>query len=93
MKARLAIHETENGDDWANIWHSGEDGRHEKFGRLGIKCRTFRDPNSPNSVAVIMEAEDFTAFDNFIASEDGRKALTEDGVKPETLRFLSEFRN
>lgn len=91
MKTKLAIHETENGDHWAKAWHSGEGGRHEQFGKLGLKCRTFRDPQNPNSVAVMIEAEDFTAFENFIVSEAGQKAMAEDGVKPETLRILSEF--
>lgn len=91
MKAKIAIHETENGDVWASAWHRGEGGRHDNFGKLGVKCRTFRDPNNPDSVAVIMEAEDFTAFENFIASEEGRQAMEKDGVKPETLKFLVEF--
>lgn len=93
MKAKLAIHETENGDDWAKAWHNGEGGRHDNFSKLGVKCRTFRDPKNPDSVAVIMEAEDFTAFENFISSEEGRKAMEKDGVKPETLKFLVEFIN
>ena len=93
MKAKLAIHETEDGDRWANAWHNGEGSRHEQFGKFGLKCRTFRDPQNPDSVAVMIEAEDFTEFENFIASEEGRKAMEEDGVKPETLRFLTEFTN
>ncbi|MDQ3256340.1 MAG: hypothetical protein M3R15_21035 [Acidobacteriota bacterium] len=91
MKTRIAIHEVENGDNWAKAWHKGEGGRHEQFGKLGLKCRTFRDPKNPDSVAVIIEAEDFTEFENFLASDEGREAIAKDGVKMETLRFLSEF--
>ena len=39
----------------------------------------------------MIEGEDFTVFENFIASEEGQKAMAEDGVKPETLRLLAEF--
>ena len=91
MKTKLAIHETENADHWAKAWHGGEGGRHDQFSKLGVKCRTYRDPQNPDSVAVLMEAEDFAQFENFVASEEGRKAMAEDGVKPETLRILSEF--
>ncbi len=91
MKTRIAIHEVENGDNWAKAWHKGEGGRHEMFGKIGAKCRTFRDPKNPNLTGVIAEIQDMAAFEKLLASDEGKKAMAEDGLKVETMRVLEEF--
>lgn len=94
MKTILVFHETENGDHWAKAWHHGEGGRHKMFEKIGVKARTFRDPKNANSTGVIVEVPDMKTFEEFRAlldSEEGRKAIAEDGLKVETMRVLEEF--
>jgi quinol monooxygenase YgiN len=61
------------------------------FDKIGVKCRTFRDPNNNNSTGVIAEITDMAAFENFMASDEVKKAMAEDGLKVESLRMLVEF--
>ena len=91
MKTLIAFHEVEDGNTWANAWHHGEGGRHEMFAKVGAKCRTFRDPNNPDSTGVIVEVPDMEAFEKLMASDEVKKAMDEDGLKVETLRMLEEF--
>jgi hypothetical protein len=91
MATVIIFHETEDGDHWAKAWHHGEGGRHEMFAKIGVKARTFRDPNNPDSTGVIAEIPDMEAFEELLASEEGQKAMAEDGLKVETLRMLTEF--
>lgn len=55
------------------------------------KFRTFRDPNNPNSTGLIAEVPDMKAFEEVLASDEGQKAMKEDGLKVETMRMLTEF--
>ncbi len=91
MKTILVFHETENGDHWANAWHHGEGGRHKMFEKIGVKVRTFRDPKNPNLTGALVEVPDMKAFEELLASEEGQKAIAEDGLKVETMRVLEEF--
>lgn len=91
MKTILVFHEVEDGDHWANAWHHGAGGRHEMFGKLGVKARTFRDPKNRNSTAAMIEVPDMKAFEEFLASDEGQKAMAEDGLKVETMRVLEEL--
>ena len=91
MKTILIFHETESGDHWANAWHHGEGGRHKMFEKIGVKVRTFRDPKNPNFTAGLVEVPDMKAFEEFLASEEGQKAIAEDRLKVETMRVLEEF--
>jgi len=91
MKTVLIIFETENGEKWANAWHHGEGGRHEMFEKLGIKVRTFRDPNNPDLCGGIWEIPDIKAFDDYLATDEGQNGMAEDGLKVETIRRLEEF--
>ena len=91
MKTILVFHETENGDHWAKAWHHGEGGRHEMFEKIGVRARTFRDPKNPNLTGALIEVPDMKAFEELLASEEGKKAMSEDGLKIETMRVLEEF--
>ncbi len=91
MKTILIFHETESGDHWANAWHHGEGGRHRMFEKIGVKVRTFRDPKNPNLTGALVEVPDMKAFEELIGSEEGKKAMAEDGLKVETMRVLEEF--
>jgi hypothetical protein len=91
MTTVISFHEVQDGAVWVNAWKKGPGSRHEMFGKLGIKCRTFRDPKNHNATGVMAEMPDFAKFQEFLQSDEGRKAMQEDGVKVETLRILVEF--
>jgi len=91
MTTMIVFHETENGEHWAKAWQKGEGSRHEMFDEIGVKCRTFRDPNNHNSTGVLVEIPDMAAFENFMASAEVKKAMAEDGLKIQSMRTLVEF--
>jgi hypothetical protein len=53
MTTAIILHEVQDGAVWAKAWKKGPGSRHEMFGKLRIKCRTFRDPNNPNATGLI----------------------------------------
>ena len=61
------------------------------FEKIGVKVRTFRDPKNPNLTGALLEVPDMKAFEELLASEEGQKAIAEDGLKVETMRVLEEF--
>ena len=61
------------------------------FGKLEIKCRNFRDPNDPNATGLIAEIPDMAKFHELLRSDEGQKAMREDGLKVDTIRMLVEF--
>lgn len=91
MTTMIIFHEVKNGETWAKAWKKGLGSRHEMFGKLGIKARTFRDPKNPNITGVMANIPDVAAFEALLASPDGKKAMAEDGLKVETMRALVEF--
>lgn len=91
MTTIIVFHEVKDGGHWARAWQKGPGSRHEMFGKLGIKCRTFRDPENLHSTGVMAEVPDMAKFQEFLATEEGRKAMHDDGLKMETIRVLVEF--
>jgi len=91
MTTAIVVHEVENGDVWAKAWHKGPGSRHEMFGKFGIKARNFRDSNNPNLTGVLLEVPDMEQFKAFLETDEGRKAMQEDGIKVNTLKVLTEF--
>ena len=61
------------------------------FGKLGIKCRSFRDPNNPNATGLLADIPEMEKFNEFLRSDEGQKAMRDDGLKVETMRMLVEF--
>ena len=61
------------------------------FGRLGVNCRTFRDPENPNATGILAEIPDMAKFQELLQSDEGKKAMREDGLRGETMRVLIEF--
>ena len=90
MTTAFIFHEVQDGDLWAKAWEKGPESRHEMFGKFGIKCRNFRDPNHPNTTGVLVEIPDMEKFQELLQSEEGQAAMREDGLKVETLRLLVE---
>jgi len=91
MTTVTIVHEVKDANKWANAWKKGPGSRHEMFAEYGINARTFRDSTNPNMCGVIAEVPDLKKFDELMGSEMGRKAMAEDGLKPETVRILTEF--
>jgi hypothetical protein len=91
MTKAILFHEVKDGAVWAKAWKKGPGSRHEMFGKLGIKCRNFRDPKNINVTGVMAEIPDMEKFQALLQSEEGKKAMQEDGLKVETLRMLVEF--
>ena len=91
MSTVIIFHEVQDGDQWAKAWRKGPGSRHELFAKYDVKARTFRDPQNKNHTGVIIEAADMSKFHAAIESEEGKKAMAEDGLKLETMRMLSEF--
>jgi hypothetical protein len=91
MTTLIAFHEVKDGNVWANAWKKGPGSRHEQFAKFGVKARNFRDPNNHNNTGVLMDVEDVDGFMAFLNSDEGKQAMTEDGLKVETMRVLAEF--
>ena len=61
------------------------------FGPMGIKVRTFRDPEGSNRVGVIFDGiDDMEAFEKGMETDEAAEAMKYDGVRPETLLVLVE---
>ena len=91
MTTVIVFVEVQDGAVWAKAWKRGTGSRHEIFGKLGIKCRNFRDPNNINAVGLMLEITDMAQFHEFLQSAESKKAMQEDGLKVETMRMLVEF--
>jgi len=91
MTTVIIFHEVKDGEVWAKAWKKGSGSRHAMFGKLGIECRNFRDPNNPNVTGVIAEIPNMEKFQEFLQSDEAQKAMREDGLKVETMRMLVEF--
>jgi hypothetical protein len=61
------------------------------FAQIGVTARCFRDPKNPNSTGLILEVPDMERFETFMASDEAKKSMAEDGLKPETMRVLGGF--
>lgn len=91
MTIAMIFHEVQDGAVWAKAWKKGPDSRHELFSRIGVKCRTFRDPKDPSRTGVLAEIPDMAAFEKLLQSDEGQRAMKEDGLKVDTLQMLTEF--
>lgn len=91
MATVFVFHEVQDGAVWAKAWKKGPGSRHEMFEKLGIKCRNFRDLSNPNTTGVMAEIPDMAKFQELLRSDEGKKAMREDGLKVETVRTLIEF--
>jgi len=91
MPTAIIFHDVKNGENWAEAWRKGPRSRHEMFGKVGVKARTFRDPNNADTTGLILEIPDMAKFRTFMESAEAKKAMDEDGLKVETMRLLVEF--
>ena len=85
MTTLIGFHEVDDVDHWL-----GSPRRSEIFGPMGITVRTFRDTESSNRTAVILDVPDMAAFQETMESEAAAEAMKHDGVRRETLVILAE---
>jgi hypothetical protein len=81
MTTAIIFHEVEDGAVWANAWKKGPGSRHEMFGKLGIKCRNFRDPNNPNATGVMADIPDLAKLQELRLSDEVKNAMREDVLR------------
>jgi len=91
MSTVLVFHEVQDGQRWAKAWTKGPGSRHDMFAKIGVKARNFQDPKNPNSTGLILDVPDVAKLQAFLQSDEGKKAMKEDGLKAETMRVLAEF--
>ena len=75
MTTVIIFHEVQDGSVWAKAWKKGPGSRPEMFGELGIKCRTFHDPNNQNATGIMAEIPDMARFQELLQSAKGQKAM------------------
>ena len=68
MTTAIIFHEVQDGAVWAKAWKKGPGSRHEMFGKLGIKCRNFRDPDNLNATGLMAEIPDMAKFQDDCSS-------------------------
>lgn len=92
MAILIIFHDVEDGKHWANAWQKKAGSRHEMFGKIGVTARTFKDTENPNTTGLILDVPDMGEFQTFMASDEAKKAMQEDGLKADSIRIMSEFR-
>lgn len=91
METVIAYHDVKDGDHWAKAWKKSPGSRHEMFDKIGVKARTFRDEQNPNITGVLLDIPDMGKFQAFMASDEGKQAMKEDGINVKSLHILREF--
>ena len=85
MKTLMIFHEVDDVDHWLK-----SPKRQEFFGPLGMTARTFVDPEKSNRVGLIVEVPSMELFQEAMASPGAAEAMKFDGVRPDTIRVLTE---
>ncbi|MGZ4145445.1 MAG: hypothetical protein ACXVES_08575 [Actinomycetota bacterium] len=85
MPTVIAHHEVKDVEHWL-----ASPKREEIMGPLGIKVRTFVDPQNPNRVGLLMDVPDMDIVNKMMQSPEAAEAMAYDGVLPETVVFLVE---
>jgi hypothetical protein len=85
METLLVFHEVDDVDHWL-----ASPKRDELFGPLGMKARTFRDPEGSNRVGLLVEVPSIEAWQEALQSDAAAEAMKHDGVRPETIVGLVE---
>ena len=85
METLLVFHEVDDVDHWL-----ASPKREEFFGPLGMKHRTFKDPQGSKRVGLIVEVPDIATWEKALQSDDAAEAMKHDGVHPDTIVTLVE---
>lgn len=85
MTTLMIFHEVDDVDHWLSSPR-----RAEFFGPLGMRARTFVDPEKSNRVGLLVECPDMATFQSALQSEAAADAMKYDGARPETIVVLAE---
>ena len=81
----MVFHEVDDVQHWA-----ASPKRKELFGPLGIKVRTFRDPQGSNRIGLIVETPDLETWHGALQTDKASEAMKYDGVRRDTILELVE---
>ena len=85
MKTVMITHEVDDVNHWLNSTK-----REEFFSPLGMKVRTFVNPDGSNLVGVIVEVPNMEALEAAMQTEAAAEAMKHDGVRPDTMSMFLE---
>jgi hypothetical protein len=85
MVTLMVFHEVDDVEHWL-----ASPKREELFGPLGIKVRTFRDPQGSNRIGLIVETPDVETWHQALQGEKALAAMKHDGVRRDTILELVE---
>jgi hypothetical protein len=85
MTTLVITHEVDDTEHWRTSTR-----REEYFGPLGITARPFINPDSSNSVGLIVECPSLETFQAALQGEGAADAMKFDGVRSETLQMFVE---
>lgn len=85
MITLMVFHEVDDVEHWL-----ASPKREELFGPLGIKVRTFRDPQGSNRIGLIVETPDLETWHESLQTDKAAEAMQYDGVRPDTILELVE---
>ena len=85
MVTLMIFHEVDDVEHWL-----ASPKREELFGPLGIKVRTFRDPQGSNRIGLIVETPDLETWHGALQTDQAQEAMKYDGVRRETILELVE---
>ncbi len=85
MVTLMIFHEVDDVEHWL-----ASPKREELFGPLGIKVRTFRDPQGSNRIGLIVETPDLATWHEVLQTDEALEAMKYDGVRRDTILELVE---
>ena len=85
MITLMIVHEVDDVEHWLV-----SPKREELFGPLGIKVRTFRDPQGSNRIGLIVETPDLETWHEALQTDQALEAMKNDGVRGDTILELVE---
>lgn len=85
MVTLMVFHEVDDVERWL-----ASPRRAELFGPLGIKVRTFRDPQGSNRIGLIVETPDLATWHGALQTDEALAAMKHDGVRRDTILELVE---
>jgi ketosteroid isomerase-like protein len=86
----MITHEVDDAEHWMAAWR-GEDSRHKLFKENGaMRVHTFVSADNPNLTGLVIGVRDMEALQAMLASEEGKAAAAEDGVRMDTINLLTE---
>ena len=85
MPTVLVYHEIDDKEHWL-----ASPKREELLAPMGIKHRTFLDPQNEHRAAVLFEVPDMAAFQSMMTAPSTADAMASDGVRADTVVVLVE---